>query len=66
MRMEEDVPGMRSAGTQSWAGVLNTHYWIDPSKDVAAVIMTQSLPFVEPRFMQVYEAFERAVYANLS
>ena len=62
-RMEEDVPGMRSAGSQSWAGVLNTHYWFDPKKDVAAVILTQSLPFVEPRFMQAYADYERAVYA---
>ncbi|WP_306145655.1 serine hydrolase [Roseibium sp. MMSF_3412] len=58
-----DVPGKRSAGTQSWAGVCNTHYWVDPSKDLAAVIMTQSLPFVEPAFMETYDAFERAVYA---
>ena len=65
MRMEEDLPGMRSAGTQSWAGVLNTHYWIDPAKDVTAVIMTQSLPFIEPRFLNVYEAYEKGVYAAL-
>jgi len=57
-----DIPGKRSAGTQSWAGVCNTHYWVDPSKDLAAVIMTQSLPFVEPPFMETYDAFERAVY----
>lgn len=65
LRVEDDVPGMRSAGSQGWAGVLNSHYWFDPARDVAAVIMTQSLPFVEPRFMGVYEAFERAVYAEL-
>ena len=65
MRNEEDIPGKRSAGSQSWAGVLNSHYWIDPAKDVAAVIMTQSLPFVEERFMKTYDAYERAVYANL-
>ena len=63
MRVEEDVPGMRRAGTNAWAGVLNTHYWIDPASDVCAVLMTQSLPFVEPRYMATYEAFERAVYA---
>ena len=61
-RIDEDVPGMRSAGSQFWAGVCNTHYWFDPAKNVAGVIMTQSLPFVEPRFMGVYEAFERGVY----
>lgn len=64
LRFEEDVPGMRAAGTQSWAGVCNTHYWFDRKNDTASVIMTQSLPFVEPRFMQLYEAYERAVYAE--
>jgi methyl acetate hydrolase len=64
-RVDDDVPGMRSAGSQSWAGVLNTHYWLDPKKGVAAVLMTQSLPFVDPRYMAVYERFERAVYAGL-
>ena len=58
-----DVPGKRSAGTQSWAGVCNTHYWIDPAKDLAGLIMTQSLPFVEPPFMAAYDAFERAAYS---
>lgn len=66
MRVEADVPGMRSAGSQGWAGVLNTHFWFDPAKDVAGLIMTQTLPFVEPRFMATYSAFERAVYANLA
>jgi CubicO group peptidase (beta-lactamase class C family) len=64
MRIEEDVPEMRSAGSQFWAGVLNTHCWFDPNKNLAAVLMTQSLPFVEPRFMDVYDRFERAVYAQ--
>jgi len=62
-RVEKDIPGMRSAGSQAWAGVLNTHFWFDPKKDLAAVILTQSLPFVEPRFMDTYGKFERAVYA---
>jgi len=62
MRVEQDVPEMRSAGSQFWAGVCNTHYWFDPKKDVAGLIMTQTLPFVEARFMGVYEAFEKGVY----
>ncbi len=64
LRVEQDVPGMRSAGSQGWAGVLNTHFWFDPTKDVAGLIMTQTLPFVEPPFMKVYEEFERAVYST--
>jgi len=64
-RNEEAIPGMRSAGSLTWAGVCNTHFWLDPTKGVAAVIMTQSLPFVEERFMATYEAYEKAVYADL-
>ena len=63
LQVEKNVPGMRSAGSQGWAGVLNTHFWFDPAKDVAATIMTQTLPLVEPPFMGAYEKFERAVYA---
>lgn len=61
-RMEGDVPGRRAAGSQFWAGVLNTHFWFDPANDVAAVLMTQTLPFLDPAFMGYYERFERSVY----
>ncbi|HRY88610.1 MAG TPA: serine hydrolase domain-containing protein [Rubrivivax sp.] len=64
-RIDEDVPGMRAAGSQFWAGVCNTHYWWDPKNDVAALLMTQTLPFAEPRFMGLYDAFEREVYRSL-
>jgi methyl acetate hydrolase len=64
MRFEQGAPGMRGPGSHGWAGVLNTHYWIDPARDIAAVLMTQSLPFGEPRFMATYEAFERATYRH--
>ena len=64
MRNEADIPGRRRAGSQSWAGVLNTHYWFDPTADVAGLITTQTLPFVELPFMAAYEAFETAAYAN--
>ena len=65
MRNEEAIAGRRSAGSLSWAGLCNTHYWLDPARDIAAVIMTQMLPFVEERYMATYDAYERAVYANL-
>jgi methyl acetate hydrolase len=64
MRFEDDIPGMRRAGSMGWAGVLNTHYWIDPASNLTGVLMTQSLPFVEPRFIATYQAFERAAYAE--
>lgn len=61
----QDVPGKRRAGSQSWAGVLNTHYWFDPSAGVAAVIMMQHLPFIDEACLTVYDAVERAIYAEL-
>ena len=65
VRNEEDLPGMRRAGSLSWAGVCNTHYWIDPASDLCAVLMTQSLPFLEPPLVRTYEAYERAIYTGL-
>lgn len=58
-------PNGRSAGSLTWAGIFNTHYWIDPARQVVGVIMTQTLPFGDPRSMQVYGRFERAVYDAL-
>ena len=62
---EENIPDMRSAGTQSWAGLLNTHMWWDPEKDIAGVIFMQHLPFLDETAMQIYADFERAVYASI-
>lgn len=62
MRVEGDVPGMRRAGSVAWAGVCNSHYWIDPASGIAALFMTQTLPFVEAPYLAAYEAFERAAY----
>jgi CubicO group peptidase (beta-lactamase class C family) len=55
---------VRSAGSQGWAGVLNSHFWFDPKANVAGILMTQSVPFAEPRFMSVYENFGRAAYRD--
>jgi methyl acetate hydrolase len=63
MRVDEDVPGMRRAGSVAWAGVCNSHYWIDPMSGIAGIFMTQLLPFVEAPYMEAYQAFERAAYS---
>lgn len=64
LRVEEDVPGMRRAGAQGWAGILNTHYWIDPAAGLAAVFMTQVLPFMDPAVAAAYAEVERAIQAG--
>jgi hypothetical protein len=45
--------------------VLNTHFWSDPTNDVAGILMTQLLPFLDEKFMALYADLKRAVYANL-
>ena len=59
----QPVPEGRSAGSLTWAGLYNTYYWIDPKKRIAAVFMTQVLPFADDRALQVYRQFERGIYA---
>jgi methyl acetate hydrolase len=58
----EPGPNGRSAGSLTWAGLLNTYYWIDPKKRVAAVFMTQVLPFADRPTLSVYGEFERSIY----
>jgi phospho-2-dehydro-3-deoxyheptonate aldolase len=38
----------------------------DPKAGIAGLLMTQSLPFVEQRFLDTYERFERAAYRQAS
>ena len=53
----------RSAGSLTWAGLLNTYYWIDPARRIAAVFMSQVLPFADTHALRVYRQFERSLYA---
>lgn len=60
-----DLPGMRSAGTGDWAGVFNSYYWIDRSKGVGGVLMTQLLPFFDMPVIETLMGFEMAVYQQV-
>ena len=50
----------------SWAGLANTYFWVDPSRHVAGVILTQILPFADPGVLGLYAKFESGVYKALS
>jgi methyl acetate hydrolase len=52
----------RAAGSQTWAGLYNTYYWIDPASRIVGVIMMQILPFADRRALDVYRQFERGIY----
>lgn len=62
----DPVPGRRRAGSQTWAGLYNTHFWIDRRANIAGLLMTQLLPFAEAPFMAFYDAFETAAYAEFT
>ncbi len=61
----QDVSGRRSAGSLAWAGLNNTYYWLDPTRKVAGVIMTQILPFADKPVLDALDAFEAAIYRGL-
>jgi CubicO group peptidase (beta-lactamase class C family) len=59
------VPDARSANSLTWAGIFNTYYWIDPSKHLTGVIMTQVLPFADHASVRLYGQFEKGIYNAL-
>jgi methyl acetate hydrolase len=59
------TPEGRSPGSLAWAGLANTYYWIDPSRDVTGVILMQVLPFADKKCLEAFAGFERGVYAGL-
>ena len=61
----DNVPGMRSSGTADWAGVFNSYYWIDRSKGIGGVLMTQLLPFFDMPVIETLIGFETAVYQQV-
>jgi CubicO group peptidase (beta-lactamase class C family) len=57
-----DQPTGRGTGSYSWGGIYNTYFWVDPSADLAGVILTQTTPFADPAVYGSYERFEKAAY----
>ncbi|MBS0410332.1 MAG: beta-lactamase family protein [Proteobacteria bacterium] len=56
-------PAGRGAGALAWAGLANCYYWIDPAAGRTGVVMSQVLPFADPKVLETFEAVERAAYA---
>ena len=62
---ETTAPTGRPAGSLAWAGLGNTYFWIDPKNAIAGVHMAQVLPFVDPKALALFYAFEKGVYDAL-
>ena len=56
---------IRAPGSMSWAGILNTEFWIDPTAGIGAVLLMQYSPFYDPDAIETLEGFERRLYAGL-
>ena len=56
---------LRSPGSYTWAGIYNTHFWVDPERKIAAVLMVQVLPFYDDAIMKLYQDFEETIGKNL-
>lgn len=55
-------PGKRSIGSYGWGGIVNTYFWVDPVRDLAALLMLQFAPFASTLCIELLDRFERAVY----
>jgi methyl acetate hydrolase len=62
----DEAPTGRAAGSLAWAGLANTYYWLDPTRRVTGVILTQILPFADPAVLDAFSQFETAVYNGLT
>jgi CubicO group peptidase (beta-lactamase class C family) len=57
------TPAGRCSGSLAWAGLYNTYFWVDHSKGVGGVVLTQLLPFADAKALELLDTFERAAYA---
>src|SRR5438128_7854723 len=61
----QQTPSGRSAGSLAWAGLANTYFWIDPTKRVSGVFLSQVLPFYDGTAIELLGKFETEVYLAL-
>lgn len=60
---EEPAPTGRPAGGLSWAGLANSYFWIDRTNGIGGAYVTQIFPFADHKSIDLFHAFETAVYA---
>ena len=56
----------RPAGTLMWAGLANSFFWIDRTNGVGGAYLSQILPFVDEKSLQLFFDIERTVYAEIA
>ncbi len=58
----EPAPTGRAAGSLAWAGLANTYFWIDRTRQVCGVFASQVLPFYDHTAVDLFGKFETEVY----
>lgn len=61
----QTAPTGRSAGSLAWAGLANTYFWIDRTKRVCGVFLSQVFPFYDHTAVDLFVRFETEVYRAL-
>ncbi|PVH70028.1 beta-lactamase [Cadophora sp. DSE1049] len=61
INMEPMATG-RPAGAGQYGGAANTFWWADRNTGVAGVVMTQIMPYGDPKVMEVYRRLEECIY----
>lgn len=61
----QSAPGKRATGSYSWAGIVNTYFWVDPARSLATVLLMQLAPFASRASVEMLQRFETAVYSDL-
>src|SRR5438309_1168527 len=61
----QQAPTGRSAGSLAWAGLANTYFWIDRTKRVCGVFLSQVFPFYDHVAIDLLGKFETEVYRAL-
>jgi CubicO group peptidase (beta-lactamase class C family) len=54
-----------AAGGLAWAGLANTYFWLDATRNIGGVILMQLLPFADKAALDLFATFERGVYQSL-
>ncbi|MBO0884631.1 MAG: beta-lactamase family protein [Mycobacterium sp.] len=61
----EDGTKFRRAGSFSWAGLLNTEFWVDPHTGIGGALLMQFLPFYDDGAIRTLRDFEATTYKEL-
>jgi CubicO group peptidase (beta-lactamase class C family) len=51
----------RAPGSYSWAGINNTHFWVDPQRQIGVVVLMQVLPFYDDACIKLLTNVEELV-----